>query len=145
MGMGWQVIDAQGEGSCRADRHHAVSAGIAYPVLMAGIRAEMNGHASLQVGKIEVARPVAAELRAEQREERTVLRYLHELPVAECPLVWRIVESENADLPKERFGHDLPPAIGWIDLVGNLDHFSALVYLTEFTVKKWQKPAIYED
>jgi hypothetical protein len=64
----------------------------------------MNRRASAQIGEPERRLPVAAVRRAEEREQRRVLRDREDLPLAECPAARREVAGEDHDLADERIG-----------------------------------------
>jgi hypothetical protein len=58
-------------------------------------------HAATQVGQGEIAHAIAAELRAQEREQRGVLADRQDLPLAQRPSDWSEVEREQGNLAKE--------------------------------------------
>src|SRR4051794_38473998 len=70
---------------------------------------DVDRQAALEVRQRKVRLPVAAEGRAEQREQRLVLIDRQELTVRQRPSLRREDEAHNPDLGQERLGHrDLP-------------------------------------
>src|SRR4051794_30956690 len=65
----------------------------------------MDGRAAALVRQGEVHAAVAAERRAEQREQRLVLVDRKELAVAHRPTLGREVEAHDPDLGQERLSH----------------------------------------
>src|SRR5215211_5450047 len=70
---------------------------------------DVDRRRALEVRQGEGHPPVAAERRAQQREQRLVLINRQELPVAESPPLRRKTETHNSDLGQERFGHSASP------------------------------------
>src|SRR5688572_16349240 len=67
----------------------------------------MHRCSAFQVGQGEGGLAVAAVGRAQQREQRRVLRQRQQLAVAPRPPLWREVEREYADLGNEWVGHEV--------------------------------------
>ena len=72
--------------------------------------ADVDRRAAAQVGQREVDPAVAAEGRAEQREQRLVLVDRQQLPVAQRPALGREDEGHDPDFGQEWFGHVSSPA-----------------------------------
>src|SRR3954470_22530345 len=72
--------------------------------------ADMDRRAAAQVGKTKVDAPVAAEVGAEQREQRLVLVNREKLSVAQRPPLGRKAERHHSDFREKRLGH-VPPLI----------------------------------
>lgn len=72
-------------------------------VAEAGALTEVDGASSPEVGKAEVATPIAAVGGAEEGEEGLVLGDGEELAVAESPAAGWKVEAKGLDLADERF------------------------------------------
>ena len=71
-----------------------------------GALPRMNRHSSLQVGEVEGFLSITAVCRADEGEQRVVLRNRHRRPVAECPARRSEVAAEHPNLTDEWLTHD---------------------------------------
>ena len=64
-----------------------------------------DGDAALKIGQAEGAPSIAAEVRAQKRKQRRVLRDRKKLPAGHCPVLWRKVETDGPQFTDKRICH----------------------------------------